>query len=123
MRTSKWLCAMLAVVLVVGGPLASLASAQMKSEPSGPAPAPNDSPPYEPSEGAKVGAGFLNVVYVPGKAILCGAGTLTSTLLMVLTFGSAYRAAAGVFNEGCGGSWILTPYDVAGRSAPEERSY
>ena len=63
----------------------------------------------EPTTGDAVGAGFLNVIYVPGKAIICTAGTLTSVLVMLLTFGSGYRAATGVFNEGCGGDWVLTP--------------
>jgi hypothetical protein len=34
---------------------------------------------------------------------------------MLLTFGSAYRAATGVFNEGCGGDWVLTPEHVSGQ--------
>lgn len=69
----------------------------------------------DPTTGDAVGAGFLNVVYIPGKAIICTAGTLTSVLVMLLTFGSAYRAATGVFNEGCGGDWVLTPEHVSGQ--------
>ena len=122
MKTAKWLCAALVTVLMVSGP-AALTLAQMKSTPSGPEPAPIGTPPYEPSEGAKVGAGFLNVVYVPGKAVLCGVGTVASGLLMVVTFGSGYGAAVDVFNEGCGGNWVLTPYDVAGRPSPDGQSY
>ena len=75
--------------------------------------------PSEPGQGAKVGAGFLNVVYVPGKAILCSTGTVVSAGLMLLTFGSAHRAAVDLFNQGCGGAWVLTPYDVTGRRPPE----
>ncbi len=69
----------------------------------------------EPTDADRVGAGFLNVVYIPGKAIICTAGTVTSVVVMLLTFGSAYRAAAGVFNEGCGGDWVLTPEHVSGK--------
>jgi len=69
----------------------------------------------EPTTGDAVGAGFLNVIYVPGKAIICTAGTLTSVLVMLLTFGSGYRAATSVFNEGCGGDWVLTPEHVSGQ--------
>jgi hypothetical protein len=69
----------------------------------------------EPTDADRVGAGFLNVVYVPGKAIACTAGTVTSVVLMLLTLGSAYRAATGVFNEGCGGTWVLTPEHVSGQ--------
>src|SRR5262245_3548040 len=52
-----------------------------------------------PSRGARIGAGVLNVVYVPGKAIICGAGTLIAGGFMLLTFGSAYREAVSFFNE------------------------
>jgi hypothetical protein len=75
--------------------------------------------PSEPGQGAAVGAGFLNVVYVPGKVILCSTSTVVSAGLMLLTFGSAHRAAADLFNQGCGGAWVLTPYDVTGRRPPE----
>ena len=98
------------MVLVIGGFLAPLAAAQS-------APAPPSMPaeargPSEPGQGAQVGAGVLNVVYVPGKVILCSTGTVVSAGLMLLTFGSAHRAAVDLFNQGCGGAWVLTPYDV-----------
>ena len=69
----------------------------------------------EPTPGDATAAGFLNVVYVPGKAIICTAGVLTSTVLMLLTFGSAYRAARGVFMEGCSAPWALTADHVSGK--------
>jgi len=69
----------------------------------------------EPTPGDATAAGFLNVVYVPGKAIICTAGVVTSTVLMLLTFGSAYRAARGVFMEGCSAPWALTADDVSGK--------
>jgi hypothetical protein len=57
---------------------------------------------YQPTQGDKVGAGFLNVVYVPGKAILCSFGAVASAGMMLLTFGNAYHAAVELF-RGCGG--------------------
>jgi hypothetical protein len=63
--------------------------------------------------GAKIGAGVLNVVYLPGKAIICGAGTLAAGAFMLATFGQAYREATSFFNEGCRGAWLLTPEEVA----------
>jgi len=77
--------------------------------------------PSVPGTGAKVGAGFLNVVYVPGKAITCTAGALVAGAFMLATFGSAYREAVSFFNEGCGGSWVLTPADVA--AAPKHAQF
>jgi hypothetical protein len=69
----------------------------------------------DPTEGDATAAGFLNVIYVPGKAIICTAGVLTSTLVMLLTFGSGYRAARGVFLEGCSAPWALTADHVSGK--------
>jgi len=69
----------------------------------------------EPTPGDATAAGIMNVVYVPGKAILCTAGVLTSTVLLLLTFGSAYRAARGVFLEGCSAPWALTADHVSGK--------
>jgi hypothetical protein len=70
---------------------------------------------HDPTEGDATAAGFLNVVYIPGKAIICTAGVLTSTVLMLLTFGSSYRAARGVFLEGCSAPWVLTADHVSGK--------
>ena len=69
----------------------------------------------DPTVGDAVGAGFMNVIYVPGKVIVCTAGLLTSTLLMLATFGSSYRAARGVFLEGCSAPWALTADYVSGK--------
>jgi hypothetical protein len=69
----------------------------------------------EPTAGDATAAGIMNVVYVPGKAIICTAGVLTSTVLLLLTFGSAYRAARGVFLEGCSAPWALTADHVSGK--------
>ena len=122
MKTSKRVCAVVVTALVMGIFFAPLTvSAQMQGYPPPPGPPPlMTSGPYQPTQGDRVGAGFLNVVYVPGKAILCGAGTLASAGLMLLTFGSAYHDAVAVFNEGCGGKWVLTPYDVAEKRSPDE---
>ena len=72
-----------------------------------------EAPEVAPSTGARIGAGVLNVVYLPGRAIVCGAGTIVAAGFMLATFGSAYREAVSFFNEGCRGSWMLTPEEVA----------
>jgi hypothetical protein len=116
MNAVTWVAGVVVVALIgsVVGPLG--ASAQMQPAP----PPPTYTAQYQPTQGDRVGAGFLNVVYVPGKAILCGAGTVVSAGMMLLTFGSAYHAAVEMFHEGCGGKWVLTPYDVAAKRPPEE---
>jgi len=118
MTTSKGLCAVLVLVMAMGGPLTPLAVMAQGMQP-----ATTQAPATEPSQGAKTGAGFLDIVYVPGKAILCGTGIVASTALMLLTFGSAYHAAVSLYNEGCGGHWVLTPNDVSGKRLPDDDSY
>jgi hypothetical protein len=73
----------------------------------------------EPTQGDAIGAGFLNVVYVPGKVITCVAGATAATVLMLLSFGSGYSAATGIFKEGCAGTWVLTPEHVSGKVPPD----
>ena len=74
----------------------------------------------EPTEGDAVAAGMMNVVYVPGKVILCSLGAIASFSVLVVTFGTAYRAAKSVFGEGCGGDWVLTPDHLSGRIQPRD---
>ncbi|HLF48360.1 MAG TPA: hypothetical protein VJA45_03230 [Methylomirabilota bacterium] len=134
MDRSKWVSAVLVAVVALGSPLAALAQAPpgpqypdaLKAPYPYPGSAMSEQPPpapdprLEPTEGDKTGAFFLNLAYVPGKAIICGVGTLTSALVMGLTLGSGYRQAVGVFNEGCHGTWVLTPEHVSGKIPARE---
>lgn len=112
----------LAVVfsLVLGGPLAPFAAAQQPAQPDAmqDGAKPNDngasSPAYD------VGAGLANAAYIPGKVFLCGLGVVAGTALLLLTFGSSYRAAAAVGEEGCGGRWVLTGDDLRPARRAEE---
>ena len=144
MKTSSWIAAALVAALLSMGPLApmvTLAHAQQiqQATPMAPVEPPLTSqvpgqetrpvdPPEsmllpandpvtsrDPTPGDATAAGFMNVVYVPGKAIICTAGVLTATVLLLLTFGSAYRAARGVYLEGCSAPWALTASHVSGR--------
>jgi hypothetical protein len=139
MKISPWISAALVAALFVTGPLAPLAAFAQAPQTAPPIEPPLTSqrpgqervpvdpvekmlmPAVEPvvnkvpTQGDATAAGFLNVVYVPGKAIICTAGVLTSSLLMLLTFGSAYRAARSVFLEGCSAPWALTPDYVSGK--------
>jgi hypothetical protein len=145
MKIAPWISAALVAALFVTGPLAPMAAfAQaQQTEQTQQMPRPLDPPltsqvsgqerlpvdpvekmlmpavepitGHDPTDGDATAAGFMNVVYVPGKAIICTAGVLTSTLLMLLTFGSGYRAARGVFLEGCSAPWALTADHVSGK--------
>jgi hypothetical protein len=110
MTSTKTIGAVVLAAFAVAGPLgptAALAQVSMQPETQAEVVA------ERPGRGARIGAGVLNVVYVPGKAIVCGAGTVVAAGFMLLTFGSAYREAVSFFNEGCGGAWVLTPEQVA----------
>jgi len=113
---TKWLCGLLVAVMALTGPLLSRAAIVQAAGPSSGG-SPVDA---EVSDGDRVGAGFLNVAYVPGKAIVCGLGTVASVGVMIITLGSAYRAAVATFKEGCSGTWVLTPEHVAGKIPPKE---
>jgi len=121
MRVSRWQCAVLAFVVMLAAPYAtwlSVAHAQAQSEATMDTANSILTPPIsgsvEPTAGDAVGAGFLNVMYVPGKAIICGLGTIASFGLLLVTLGSAYTGATKVFKEGCHGDWVLTPEHVSG---------
>ena len=126
MKIYPWISAALVAALFVSGPLAPMAAFAQAPQPGQervpvdpvekmlmPSVEPITS--KEPTGGDAIAAGFMNVVYVPGKAIVCTAGVLTSTVVMLLTFGSGYRAARGVFLEGCSAPWVLTPDHVSGK--------
>jgi hypothetical protein len=128
MSIPKWVSAVFAALLAAGplgpmvGPMAAVAqtpvSAPLQPMQSMQPETIDDSVVTPPGTGAKIGAGVLNVVYLPGKAIICSAGTLVAGLFMLATFGSANREAASFFNEGCRGAWLLTPEQVA--AAPKK---
>ena len=126
MKISPWISAALVAALFVSGPLAPMAAFAQAPQtgqervPVDPVekmlmPSVEPITSKDPTDGDATAAGFMNVVYVPGKAIVCTAGVLTSTLVMLLTFGSAYRAARGVFLEGCSPPWVLTADHVSGK--------
>jgi hypothetical protein len=111
---TKWLCGLLVAVMALTSPLLSRAAVVHAAELS------SGAVDVEVTDSDRVGAGFLNIGYVPGKAIVCTLGTVASVAVMIVTLGSAYRAAVDTFNEGCGGTWVLTPEHVAGKIPPKE---
>jgi len=124
MSIRKWVSAVFAALVAVGsfGPIAAVAqtsaTAPLAPMQSMQPETVDEGATTPPGTGAKIGAGVLNVVYLPGKAITCGAGTLVAGAFMIATFGTAYREATSFFNEGCRGAWLLTPEQVA--AAPKK---
>ena len=118
--TPRWLCAIVAFTMSLAGPFASwTAGAQsLMQQQQGSILNEPQSGSVEPTEGDAVAADLMNVMYVPGKAIICTLGTLASFGVLLITLGSGYRAAKSVFNEGCGGDWVLTPEHLSGKIQP-----
>ena len=62
--------------------------------------------------GYVIGAAAINVIYIPGKAVLCTVAGAAGLVLLGVTFGSGYRTATRVVSEGCGGPWVITARDL-----------
>ena len=60
----------------------------------------------------EAGAVVTNVFLIPGRAITCALGTSVGVLVLALTFGTGYKTAAGAFDEGCGGKWVVNGDDL-----------
>jgi len=153
MKISPWISAALVAALFVSGPLAPVAAFAQAPQTEQTQPVRPLDPPLtsqtpgqerlpvdpveqmlmpsvdpitskDPTDGDATAAGFMNVVYVPGKAIICTVGALTSAAVMLLTLGSGYRAARGVFMEGCSAPWALTADYVSGKiPGPTDAGY
>jgi hypothetical protein len=109
----KLVSVILMVGLALSGPLAPLAWAQEKTE--------GQMAPAQKDDGVwAFGAGVVNTVHVPGKAILCGLGGLSGVAVLLLTFGSQYEATARVWEEGCAGRWTVTAADLKPAPADED---
>ena len=136
MKISAWISAALVAVLFASGPLAPMA-AFAQARPAVDPPLTSQKPgqervPVDPVEkmlmpavdpitntnstaGDAAGAAVMNVVFIPGKVIICSSGFVASSLLMLITFGSAYSAARSIFLEGCAAPWALTADYVSGK--------
>jgi hypothetical protein len=72
----------------------------------------------------EAGAVVTNVFLIPGRAITCALGAGLGVAVLALTFGTGYKTAAGAFDEGCGGKWVVTGDDLrpeGGRAFEWER--
>ena len=72
----------------------------------------------------EAGAVVTNVFLIPGRAITCALGAGVGVVLLALTFGTGYKTAAGAFDEGCGGKWVVNGDDLkpdGGRAFEWER--
>jgi hypothetical protein len=60
----------------------------------------------------------VSVFLFPGRIVTCAAGTVIGIGLLTISLGTGYRAATGIFHEGCGGKWIVTGDDLRPDTPP-----
>jgi hypothetical protein len=60
----------------------------------------------------EAGAVITNIFLIPGRAITCALGATLGVAVLAATFGTQYKTAAGAFDEGCGGKWVVTGDDL-----------
>lgn len=65
-----------------------------------------------PGSDDEAGSIAANIVYVPGRGLLCGASGLLAGTVMLVTFGQAYDSASELLHGGCSGPWLLGPSDI-----------
>ena len=117
---SRLLGLFLVVVLAGTGVLTPLAAvAQSQPQPAEPEPDLYEET-FKPSLTGELASGTLYtagaLIATPfvfgGRAVLCGVGSVLSVGVLALTLGTGYGAAKDVFEEGCIGKWVVTPYDL-----------
>ncbi|MBI4638834.1 MAG: hypothetical protein HY727_21060 [Candidatus Rokubacteria bacterium] len=96
----------LIAALLAGGPLAPSAAAQQASGDKG-------------GDSYDISAGVVNIVGVPGHAIICALSGVTGFAFLLLTFGTQGRAFTAMVEEGCGGKWTVSGDDL--RPAADDR--
>ena len=89
-------------VVLVAGLLAGCATHQPPAPVDGRVPAADD----------QAGSVAANILYVPGRGLLCGASGLMAGVVMLVTFGQSYDSASELLHGGCSGPWVLGSSDV-----------
>jgi len=65
-----------------------------------------------PARDDEVGSIAANLLYAPGRGLVCGGSTIMAGLVMVLTMGQSYDSASELMHGGCSGPWIVSPSDI-----------
>lgn len=65
-----------------------------------------------PAADDEAGSIAANILYVPGRGLLCGASGLMAGVVMLVTFGQAYDSASEVLHGGCSGPWLVGPSEI-----------
>lgn len=121
MKFIKIVSLALAVVLTLSGPLNVLAQSKESEATAAPADGTGSSGPRDTAY--EVGAGVATVINIPLRSVLCVLGSGIGLFVMVISFGSGYRAATRVVEEGCGGPWLITPAHLKGTEQSTSDGY
>jgi hypothetical protein len=73
-------------------------------------PAPVDA--RTPAADDEAGSTASNILYAPGRGLLCGSSAVMAGLVMVVTLGQSYDTASELMHGGCSGPWVVRPSDV-----------
>jgi hypothetical protein len=65
-----------------------------------------------PMSDDEAGSVAANILYVPGRGLLCGTSGLMAGVVMLVTFGQAYDSASELLHGGCSGPWLLGPSEI-----------
>ena len=89
-------------LVLVGALLAGCATHRPPATADGRVPGPDD----------EAGSVAANILYVPGRGLLCGASGLMAGVVMLVTFGQSYDSASELLHGGCSGPWVLGSSDI-----------
>jgi len=89
-------------LVLVGALLAGCATHRPPAAADGRVPGPDD----------EAGSVAANILYVPGRGLLCGASGLMAGVVMLVTFGQSYDSASELLHGGCSGPWVLGSSDI-----------
>ena len=106
MSTRSWLSAILVGTLALAPSLASV-----QAEEQGPAPMPSEVPGVA-GPAATALATAVNVIYVPGRAMVCALGAGAAAVVFVVTLGKRQDTAGAIARDTCASDWAVTAADV-----------
>src|SRR5438128_935609 len=117
MMTRAGVVSALLVMVLLGRPLATVVGAQQPAQPPAPDLFQESLKAERASSGQGsglygVGAVVTNIFLVPGRAFTCALGGVVGVGVLAVTLGTGYRAAAAVWQEGCGGKWVVSGDDL-----------
>jgi len=117
--SSLWVFLLIPLMLLTG-PLAPVSWAEQPAAGMPAPPAPGAKPAPLPDSVYEAGAGVATAVNIPMRGVLCAAGGVLGFAALVVTFGSGYRFATAIVEEGCSGPWTITPDHLKGTVRPAE---